>query len=312
MRETHFRNRRAVQIENEQVRVTITVEGGHVAEILDKRSGLNPLWIPPWPSIEVSSYSPEKYPEYGEGPERKLLSGIMGHNLCLGTFGPPSVEEEAAGLSTHGEASVARYEFAPLIDGLIARCALPVAQLAFERRIRLEFNVVRFEERVENLSGLDQPIAWTQHVTLGPPFLEYGRTEFRFPTANSQPSFPGYTAHLMNPVRGDAWFFARSPDLDVCLAYIWERTDFRWLGIWEENCGRTTPPWSGRTVARGMEFGVSPFPEPRKAMIERQTLFDTPCYRWIDAKGSLRARYSAVIGKISAIPETPEQLYSYV
>lgn len=312
MKETRFLNRRAVQIENDQIRVTVTVEGGHIAEILDKSSGVNPLWIPPWTSIEISAYSPDKHPEYGEGPERKLLSGIMGHNLCLGIFGPPSAAEQAAGLSSHGEASVAPYEFAPLADGVIARCALPVAQLAFERRIRLEGPVLHIEELVENLSGLDQPIAWTQHVTLGPPFLEYGRTEFRISATKSEPFFPGYTAHLMNPGQKDAWFFARSPATGVCIGYIWRRVDFPWLGTWEENRGRIAAPWNGRTVARGMEFGVSPFPEPRKDMIERQSLFDTPCYCWIEARGNLRTSYSAAIARTPAIPETPEQLYSYV
>ena len=45
--ETTFRNRRAVSIENERLRVTVTVQGGHTAEILDKASGMNPLWPPP-------------------------------------------------------------------------------------------------------------------------------------------------------------------------------------------------------------------------------------------------------------------------
>jgi hypothetical protein len=47
-----------------------------------------------------------------------------------------------------------------------------------------------------------------------------------------------------------------------------------------------------------MEFGVSPFPETRRQMIERGTMFDTPCYRWIAAKGRLVARYYAEIGPV--------------
>ena len=89
MIQTDFHNRRAVQVENDAVRVTLTIEGGHIAEILEKNSGVNPLWIPPWPSIEISSYSREKHPEYGADSESKLLAGIMGHNLCLDMFGPP-------------------------------------------------------------------------------------------------------------------------------------------------------------------------------------------------------------------------------
>src|SRR6188474_1596221 len=82
MNQTQFQNRRAAQIENQQVRVTVLAEGGHIAEILHKGSGVNPLWIPPWPSIEPSAYDRAKHPGYGGDAESKLLAGIMGHNLC--------------------------------------------------------------------------------------------------------------------------------------------------------------------------------------------------------------------------------------
>jgi hypothetical protein len=44
MTETRYRGRRATSIENDLVRVTVLHEGGHIAEILDKQSGVNPLW----------------------------------------------------------------------------------------------------------------------------------------------------------------------------------------------------------------------------------------------------------------------------
>ncbi len=92
-----FHGREAVQLENDQIRVTVLREGGHIAEVLHKTSGVNPLWIPPWPSIEPSTYQAAQHPEYGANMESKLLCGIMGHNLCLDVFGPPSPEEAAAG-----------------------------------------------------------------------------------------------------------------------------------------------------------------------------------------------------------------------
>jgi hypothetical protein len=70
-------------METPDLRVTVLVEGGHIAEIADKRSGVNPLWTPPWPSIEPSTYDRARHPEYGADAESKLLAGIMGHNLCL-------------------------------------------------------------------------------------------------------------------------------------------------------------------------------------------------------------------------------------
>ena len=93
---TIYRGRRAAAIENQHLRVTVLQEGGHIAEILDKETGINPLWTPPWRTSEPSTYGPEVYAEYGAGVESKLLAGIMGHNLCLDIFGGPS-EEEARG-----------------------------------------------------------------------------------------------------------------------------------------------------------------------------------------------------------------------
>jgi len=55
MTEITVENRRAFRLENDQIRVTATLEGGHIAEIQHKPSGVNPLWIPLWPSIEPSS-----------------------------------------------------------------------------------------------------------------------------------------------------------------------------------------------------------------------------------------------------------------
>ena len=108
MPESNYRGRRAAQIENEHLRVTVTREGGHIAEIFDKQTGVNPLWVPPWPSIEPSAFDPAGT-AYGEGAEAKLLAGIMGHNLCLDLFGGPSSEEAAAGMTVHGEGSVVSY-----------------------------------------------------------------------------------------------------------------------------------------------------------------------------------------------------------
>ena len=59
-----YRGRRAVAIENDRVRVTVLEGGGHIAEVLDKRTGVNPLWTPPWPSIEPEAYDPAHHPEY--------------------------------------------------------------------------------------------------------------------------------------------------------------------------------------------------------------------------------------------------------
>ena len=331
MSELTYLNRAAHRISTETIQVTVTVEGGHIAEILHKPTGVNPLWTPPWPSIEPSTYDPDKHPEYGRDAESQLLAGICGHNLCLDLFGPPSPEEAAAGIPVHGEASVVPYKITSGQRELTQRCTMPHAQLGFERTIRLQPDDpnIYVEETVENLSALDRPIAWTQHVTLGPPFLEKGKTVFRIPGTRSRtiegadfdwPLLPHsegpkedlqiftsaessgkYTTTLMDPHREQAYFLAWSPTTKILLGFQWKRSDFPWIGIWEENYSRHNAPWNGRTLTRGMEFGASPLPEPRRTMIDRNTLFGTPCYRWVPAKSKVNVEYKAFIRMSEAI-----------
>src|SRR5512139_1592615 len=115
---TEYRGRKAVSLESPECRVTLTLEGGHIAEFTDKATSINPLWDPPWPTIEPSAYDPVRHPEYGHDAESKLLAGILGHNLCLDVFGGPSEAEAAAGLTVNGEASVGRYHAEETVTGL--------------------------------------------------------------------------------------------------------------------------------------------------------------------------------------------------
>ena len=186
-----YEGRRAVSIENDRIRVTVLEGGGHIAEILDKATGVNPLWTPPWPSIEPGDFDHATHPGYGSGPaESRLLSAIMGHNLCLDIFGGPSPEEAAAGFPVHGETSVARFAIETSGPGARMHAVLPSAQLRVERQLRLDDRAVAIRESVENLSATDRAVGWTQHVTIGPPFLEKGRTEFRL-SADRSMVFPG-------------------------------------------------------------------------------------------------------------------------
>jgi len=341
---TRYHGRRAAALENEHLRVTVLAEGGHIAEVLDKRTGINPLWTPPWPSIEPSTYDAERHRNtYGTGSDAKLLAAIMGHNLCLDIFGGPSAEEAAAGLSAHGDAPIVPYAIiAANGDSLLMRATLPLTHIAFERRLELHGRMVSVHERIQSLCAFDRPIAWTEHVTLGPPFLERGATELRlsatrshvfetpfgaddylqpgaafdWPAApcadgrstdlrrlTSAPRSSAYTAHLVDPSRRPAFFVAFSPTLQLAFGYVWDPGDFPWVGMWEENYSRSAAPWSGRTLARGIEFGISPFPETRRAMVERGRLFETPTYRWLPARAVLEASYRIVLESAATIPE---------
>lgn len=330
-----FHGREAAQVENDSIRVTVLAVGGHIAEILHKRTGVNPLWIPPWKSIEPTDYDPERNPEYGADSESRLLAGIMGHNLCLDMFGPPSAEEWAAGFSVHGDSSVAKYDLSAAGNQLHAEAQLEHSGMTVERTVRLADDGIHVEisETVENLLAIDRPIGWTQHVTLGPPFLEPGVTgvkiapkrsrtmdpetwgdgrvrtacEFSWPNAplvdggtvslatySNRPT-SRFTTHLMGAAGDKASFETFNPKLDLLFGYRWNSGDFPWLGIWEENDYRENPPWNKRTRTWGMEFGASPFAETRRTMIERGRLLGAPAYRWLPARGRISVEYTAYV-----------------
>jgi hypothetical protein len=343
MPEVIFHGRQAFQIENDFVRLTVLREGGHIAEVFDKRAGLSPLWIPHWDSLEPSVWEAERPDHFGDGADAKLLAGIMGHNVCLDIFGGPSQAEALAGVVVHGEAGVGLYDNIRELDGgLETHLTLRLAQLRFSRSIQLFGENIRVEEEVENLCSFDRPIGWTQHVTFGPPFLDPAVTQFRASVSRSivasfdpgcdaylepgmefdWPSAPlcaggradlrkmkstspasGYTAHLADCSEELTYFWTFSPRFKLSIGYIWRREDFPWLGIWEENCSRRAGPWSGREVTRGMEFGVSPFPESRQEMVERGRMFGVPTYRWIPAGDKINVEYWISSRMTEAIPE---------
>jgi hypothetical protein len=143
-------------------------------------------------------------------------------------------------------------------------------------------------------------------------------TEFEWPNAphkngstidlTTMPALPrsaGVTGHLVNEDREQAHFIAWNPKLDVGIGYAWRRADFPWVSLWEENRSRDNPPWNGRTITRGIEFGVSPFAEARRSMIDRASLFETPVYRWLPARAKVTAEYLAFVRQAVTLPDQP-------
>lgn len=338
-----FHGRRAISVSDNDLVLTVLEEGGHIAQLLHKQTGVSPLWIPHWKSLEPSKYSNANYPEYDDSNEAQLVAGLMGHNICLDLFGAPDPEEAAAGMPVHGEAPVALYQVDMVPSGLTMSTILPKAQLEFRRSLKLEAGgIVRISESVHNQSRTDRPIGWTQHVTLGAPFLEKGRTRFlvssrrakvyeldfnnglgdQEPAAifdwplcprkdgtfddlsvfTSAESSGGFTAHQMNPEEDHAYFLAWSPGSKLVFGYGWQREDFPWLSRWEENHLRPWAPWNSNGLALGMEFGVSPMVESRRQMVERGRLFDTPTFRWIPAMTTVSVSYCAFLRSADDFP----------
>jgi hypothetical protein len=174
--------------------VSVLEGGGHICELnLNACPGVNPLWRPPWATIDPLEYTTAKHArKYGAAPDGRLLAGIAGHSLSFDHFGPPSREETAAGLTTHGEAPALNWELRKRLQRskpqLRYGATLPAARISFTRELKLDRvnPVVYCQEEAVNLGSYDRPISWNEHVTFGPPFLEAGITWFDVPATRAK------------------------------------------------------------------------------------------------------------------------------
>lgn len=172
----YWNGRAAVTLTNGLVELELLPGGGHLAS-WGFAEGHGPsqdnlLWEVPWETADPGSPAHEALAkEFGEEDGRYLAS-YTGHVLCLDGFGPASAEDAAAGVSLHGEAPNAMWEFTGQdANKVVGTVELPVAGLHVERRFSLdaEESVLRVEEYVTNRRSTERALHWVQHVTLGVP-----------------------------------------------------------------------------------------------------------------------------------------------
>lgn len=182
----------------------------------------------------------------------------------------------------------------------------------------------------------DRPISWNHHVSFGPPFLEAGVTLFDMPATRSRtcpasfsahmsiqpdsdfqwPNAPKkgggvldlrtsekarygqYTAHLLDPALEISFIAVCSPRLRLLVLYLFRRSDYPWVGNWEESYSRVHAPWKGREFCRGFEFSTTPFPLPRREIVANGRLFDESTYIWLAAKSQAKTRYMIVMCEV--------------
>jgi hypothetical protein len=208
---------------------------------------------------------------------------------------------------------------------------LPIVQETFRRTIRMVDGeqVIYVDSELESHLGFDRPINWGEHFTIGGSFLEQGRTltdmsatrsmtrsyaseavdppdnhnladfkEFTWPMA---PTADGkqvdmrvapvlspvmdQTTSLMDPARKLVFVTALHPGRKMLIGYVFRRDEYPWLQIWDSY------PGGSRRSYRGMEFATQPYDLPRREVIQTNTMFDTPTYRWLPAKSKIASSF---------------------
>ena len=102
----------------------------------------------------------------------------------------------------------------------------------------------------------------------------------------------------LDPKRPEQFFTLYHPDYRVLIGYTFPSEGNPWLADWQENQRATTLPWNGKVIARGLEFGSSPFAEGLRKSVERGSLFGAPAYRWIGGKQRLGTEFSIFLEEI--------------
>ena len=209
--------------------------------------------------------------------------------------------------------------------------ALPLVHENFRRTLRIVDgeSIIYIDSELESLLAFDRPINWGEHATISGAFLEQGKTvtdmsatramtrsyeseavdppdqhnladfkEFKWPMA---PAVGGalvdmrisptitpvmdQTTSLMDPSRRLAYVTALHPERHAILGYVFRREEYPWIQIWDSY------PGGGRRSYRGMEFAVQPFDLPRRDVIQTNSMFDTPTYRWLPAQSKITSTF---------------------
>jgi hypothetical protein len=315
--QTKYQNREAWTLDTPRLRVTVVQAGGHLVEVLLKEPGaVNPLWNQTRATIEPDQYDAVRHEKmYGGGPGARLMSGLLGHNLCFPFWGNPSEAEYRAGMTYHGETGVARWrQVAAGADSLTITADLPESRTRFTRTLQVKDQVLYAESLAENLAAWDRPVGWCEHVTLGPPFLEKGVTlidapltrgrvngdasgaEFRWPQGQAETRInlravrnierSGFVNNfLVDPTQEFGFFAAVHPGRRLLFGYVFRRQDYPWLNIWEAN--------NPEMLTRGLEFSNTPNHGTMRTLVATPALFGTPAYEWLEGRGRLRKRFAA-------------------
>ena len=257
----------------------------------------------------------------------------LGHFVCVDGFGPVSDEEGKAGLPTHGEAN--RLPWTLTSSGKEGRTTsfafsvtLPLVQEVLRRTYRMVDgeNVVYVESALESLLAFDRPVNWGEHATIGPPFLELGKTVVEMSAkrgmTRSHESQSADPPHRLASLREFAWPMAPGTDgrsLDVRPAPsttpVGDHTTSlmdpsrRLVFVTAFNADRRRLlgyvfrreeyPWtqlweyypSDGHLARGMEFAVQPFDMSRRDITEMHSLLGAPAYRWLPARSTITSSF---------------------
>lgn len=315
-----FENLPAHEMANSKVKLHILAQGSSIASIslLDRNDQFSPLWNP-----AAAARAAGKKNTFGNSLGHFLcLDGFGAASAEEQLAGYPFHGEA---FSQQWSVKLAARQGATNV--LVLATHLPLAYEDVQRTYRLndDEQVLSVETQVTSDLAFDRPLQWAEHATMGEPFLKPGVTvvDMSASRARTRPYEPGPTnlphrlppgkdftwpmapalsgkkidlrAQPLNPNSGDhttqlmqpgrtAFITMLNPEMHLLLGYLFRPEEFPWTQNWE-----FYP--AGGQYARGLEFSTQAFDVPRRQVVQQNSLFGAPLFRWLPARSKIEARF---------------------
>jgi hypothetical protein len=318
---TTFEEQPAYLLSNGALELTVLPKGSTFASVVlaDDPEKLSPLWNPMRLAREVGEKNTFDsalghficVDGFGPTSPEEETAGLPGHGEAHQTPFAVKFYAKEAGATT-----------------LTLEAMLPITQERFARTVRLVDgeDVIYVQSELESLLGFDRPVFWAEHATIGSPFLEPGVTvvdmsahraqtrpyqpekgglphrlpsgkDFTWPeapglhtrkidvrAAPAEPNSGDHTTCLMDASRKLVFVTALHPSKRLLLGYLFKPQEYPWTQNWEYY-----PPT--KKLARGMEFSTQPYDVPRREVVQLNSMFGAPVYRWLPAKTKIESRF---------------------
>ncbi|MCD9023531.1 DUF4432 family protein [Cohnella silvisoli] len=288
-----YHQMKTIVLENELVRIGILLDKGtEIFEFLYKPNDTDIMWL----SANGVQNPNEYLPTSPDGTSVFLDYYSGGWQEVFPNGGPPSTSLGAS-FGQHGEVTNMPWEYTIVEDTqdkVTVEFTVRTKKTPFILRKRLSLTSGRcaltIEETVENLSAVEIPVMWGQHIVFGHPFLNknsyieiaeavdviphdtpicsigrrvQGNRTHRWPLAKSETGesvdlsvlpergTPSEMLYLHNFMAG--LYKVVSPDKGISVAVQWDVSVFPYLWYWQEFGATTSYPWYGRHYNIGLE-----------------------------------------------------------
>jgi len=298
-----------IKLENDSASLVVDPFGGAITTFRLKGNDINPLSF---------VFSKEQMPV-----NNKTGAIFQGHFLCLGRWGEPSTGETNAGLPFHGEPANIAWTIKKSNETFLEMDTVAAKEgLRVHRTILMDqYNpVYAVKEMVNNINPLGRLYNIVQHPTLAAPFLDESTivdcnafngfdqafyknispNVIEWPLAkddrnksinlrNPDSYYNSVYSFAVKPEDDYGWITAFSPTHQLLIGYIWKRSLYPWIHLWQHYIDDTI-------TYRGIEFGTAGIHQPFSEILDTATtVFGEKTYGYIDAGETINKNHFSFI-----------------